>query len=136
MFTFRAHLMYFQVARLQEQLQKERDLRAALGAGLNMSHVPLPNLATVDEKVSVLLLFIYCMHYKTSGSVPIISPPNVVKTCAQLEEIAEAEADVANLTHKLGDLRMQLNQQCEPDHGPMPKPVILPFITRGHQTKL
>ncbi|GMN40114.1 hypothetical protein TIFTF001_009342 [Ficus carica] len=95
------------VARLQEQLQKERDLRAALGAGLSMSHVPLPNLATVDEKTRV-----------------------------QLEEIAEAEADVVNLTHKLGDLRMQLNQQCEPNHGPMPKPGILPFITRGHQTKL
>lgn len=42
----------FQVARLQEQLQKERDLRVALEAGLKMSHGKLPNLTAVDEKVS------------------------------------------------------------------------------------
>ncbi|XP_024028811.1 rho GTPase-activating protein REN1 [Morus notabilis] len=94
------------VARLQEQLKKERDLRVALEAGLNMSHGPLPNLTTVDEK-----------------------------TRAELEEIAEAEADVVNLTHKLGELGMELNQQRELHIGSMAKPGILPYKTRDYQTK-
>lgn len=41
------------MARLQEQLQKERDLRTALEAGLNMSQGPLPISATIDEKVGL-----------------------------------------------------------------------------------
>ncbi|KAH7524768.1 hypothetical protein FEM48_Zijuj06G0154300 [Ziziphus jujuba var. spinosa] len=70
------------VARLQEQLQKERDLRVALEAGLKMSHGKLPNLTAVDEK-----------------------------TKAEIEEIAQAETDVINLSQKVDDLGMQLNQQ-------------------------
>ena len=44
------------MARLQEQLQKERDMRMALEAGLKMSLGPLPNLTFVDEKVSLPLI--------------------------------------------------------------------------------
>lgn len=42
------------MARLQEELQKERDLTAALEAGLHISGGCVPNLSTVDEKVSLL----------------------------------------------------------------------------------
>ncbi|PON70488.1 Rho GTPase activating protein [Trema orientale] len=95
------------VARLQEQLQKERDLRVALEAGLRMSHGPLPYLATIDEK-----------------------------TKAELEEIAIAEEDVVNLTQKLDELGMQLNQQRELNHGSMPKAGIMPQKSWDCQTKL
>ncbi|XP_062164104.1 rho GTPase-activating protein REN1 isoform X3 [Alnus glutinosa] len=40
------------VARLQEQLQKERDLRTALEAGMQTSQVPVLVLATIDEKLN------------------------------------------------------------------------------------
>lgn len=78
------------VARLQEQLQKERDLRTALEAGMQTSQVPLLVLATIDEK-----------------------------TRAELEEIAQAEAYVINLKKNVDDLEVQLNQQCEQNYGPM-----------------
>ena len=41
------------MARLQEQLLKEKDLTAALEAGLKGKGGSVPNLATVDEKVSI-----------------------------------------------------------------------------------
>lgn len=47
------------MAILQEQLQKEKDLTAALEAGLKMSGGRVPNLATVDEKVSIVPLNCY-----------------------------------------------------------------------------
>ncbi|KAL2471398.1 Rho GTPase activation protein (RhoGAP) with PH domain [Abeliophyllum distichum] len=72
------------VARLQDQLQKERELRAALEAGLRISQVPLSIPSTMDEK-----------------------------TKAELEEIAQVETDVSNLNQKANDLQVQLNQQQE-----------------------
>lgn len=59
--------MGLQVARLQEQLQKERDLRVALDAGLKMSPGKLPNLTAVDEKVSFPLFDQY--YIKIFGHV-------------------------------------------------------------------
>ncbi|XP_043709396.1 rho GTPase-activating protein REN1-like isoform X2 [Telopea speciosissima] len=72
------------VARLQEQLQRERDLREALEAGLGMSLGHFPVSATID-----------------------------CKTKADLEEIAVAEADVLNLNQKVAHLHAQLDQQCQ-----------------------
>ncbi|KAK4408311.1 Rho GTPase-activating protein 7 [Sesamum angolense] len=76
------------VARLQEQLQAERDLRAALEVGLSMSSG----------------------HF--SGSRGMDS-----KTRAELEEIAVAEADVARLKQKVAELHHQLNQQRQHHYG-------------------
>ncbi|CAI9771322.1 unnamed protein product [Fraxinus pennsylvanica] len=70
------------VSRLQEQLQKERDLRAALEAGLRISQLPLFIPSTIDEK-----------------------------TKAKLEEIAREETDVSKLKQKADDLQVQINQQ-------------------------
>ncbi|XP_042514912.1 rho GTPase-activating protein REN1-like isoform X2 [Macadamia integrifolia] len=70
------------VARLQEQLQRERDLREALEAGLGMSLGHFPVSATID-----------------------------CKTKADLEEIAVAEADVLNLDQKVAHLHAQLDRQ-------------------------
>ncbi|KAF3773122.1 Rho GTPase-activating protein 7 [Nymphaea thermarum] len=70
------------VARLQEQLQREKDLRATIEAGLNMPP----------------------QNYLASSSMDI-------KIRAELEEIALAEADVVNLKQKAADLHLQLNQQ-------------------------
>ncbi|XP_010536118.1 PREDICTED: rho GTPase-activating protein 6-like isoform X2 [Tarenaya hassleriana] len=69
------------VARLQEQLQAEKDLRTALEVGLSMSCGQL-----------------------SSHSVES-------KTRTELEEIALAEADVARLKQKVAELHHQLNQQ-------------------------
>ncbi|KFK26204.1 hypothetical protein AALP_AA8G216000 [Arabis alpina] len=69
------------VSRLQEQLQAERDLRAALEVGLSMSSGQFSSHG-VDSK-----------------------------TRAELEEIALAEADVARLKQKVAELHHQLNQQ-------------------------
>ncbi|GMG99991.1 hypothetical protein Nepgr_001831 [Nepenthes gracilis] len=70
------------VQRLQEQLQAERDLRAALEVGLSMSAGQLSSSRCMDSK-----------------------------TRAELEEIALAEADVARLKQKVSELHHQLNQQ-------------------------
>ncbi|CAM6045781.1 unnamed protein product [Sphagnum compactum] len=76
------------VARLQEQLQAERDLRAALEIGLNMSAAQLSAAQTFDSKTRV-----------------------------EVEEIAAVEADVARLKQKVADLHLQLNQQRQQQHG-------------------
>lgn len=70
------------VSRLQEQLQAERDLRAALEVGLSISSGQLSSSRSMDSK-----------------------------TRAELEEIALAEADVARLKQKVAELHLQLNQQ-------------------------
>eukprot|EP00252_Welwitschia_mirabilis_P015261 TRINITY_DN3353_c0_g2_i2.p1 TRINITY_DN3353_c0_g2~~TRINITY_DN3353_c0_g2_i2.p1 ORF type:complete len:893 (+),score=225.98 TRINITY_DN3353_c0_g2_i2:168-2846(+) len=70
------------VARLQEQLQAERDLRAALEVGLSMSSGQFSSVRSMDSK-----------------------------TQEELEEIALAEADVARLKQKVAELHVQLNQQ-------------------------
>ncbi|KAM7272443.1 hypothetical protein ACFE04_027106 [Oxalis oulophora] len=76
------------VSRLQEQLQAERDLRAALEVGLSMSSGQLSNSRGMDSK-----------------------------TRAELEEIALAEADVARLKQKVAELHHQLNQQRQHHFG-------------------
>ncbi|KAK8943255.1 hypothetical protein KSP39_PZI008974 [Platanthera zijinensis] len=70
------------VSRLQEQLQAERDLRAALEVGLSMSSGQFSSSRGMDSK-----------------------------TRAELEEISLAEADVARLKKKVAELHLQLNQQ-------------------------
>ncbi|EOY15420.1 Rho GTPase activation protein with PH domain, putative isoform 3 [Theobroma cacao] len=72
------------VARLEEELQRERDKRMALEAGLNPFQGPITLPATIDEK-----------------------------TKADLKDIAQAEADIINLKKKVDDLGMQLNQHLE-----------------------
>ncbi|KAI3943321.1 hypothetical protein MKW92_016245 [Papaver armeniacum] len=72
------------VKRLQEQFQKERELRAAMEAALNMSSGRLPISSNIDKK-----------------------------TKAELEAISLAEADVNNLKQKVSDLHEQLNKQRE-----------------------
>ncbi|KAK2992107.1 hypothetical protein RJ640_023490 [Escallonia rubra] len=76
------------VARLQEQLQKERELRTILEAGFHMSQGVLPVSAAIDKKVK-----------------------------SELQQIAQAEADVINLEQKADDLGVQLNQQREQNSG-------------------
>ncbi|WJX59276.1 Rho GTPase-activating protein 7, variant 2 [Trifolium repens] len=76
------------VSRLQEQLQAERDLRAALEVGLSMSSGQISNSRGMDSK-----------------------------TKAELEEIALAEADVARLKQKVAELHHQLNQQRQHHYG-------------------
>lgn len=73
-----------EVARLQGQLNKERELRKALEAGLEMPQGSLRLSASIDEK-----------------------------TKADLEEIVRVEADVIDLKQTADGLRMQLNQQHE-----------------------
>ncbi|KAL8099655.1 hypothetical protein AgCh_032060 [Apium graveolens] len=76
------------VSRLQEQLQAERDLRAALEVGLSMSNGQFSGTRSMDTK-----------------------------TRAELEEIALAEADVARLKQKVAELHHQLNQQRQSHYG-------------------
>ncbi|KAK4850583.1 hypothetical protein QYF36_008021 [Acer negundo] len=77
------------VARLQEQLQKERDKRTALESALNTSrgsslYIP----STIDEETKI-----------------------------ELKEISQTEAEVTNLKQKLDDLGVQLNEQLQKNHG-------------------
>ncbi|XP_075649052.1 rho GTPase-activating protein REN1 isoform X3 [Castanea sativa] len=95
------------VARLQEQLQKERDLRSTLEGGIQISQWPLPVLATIDEK-----------------------------TKAELEEIAKAEEDVIKLKKKVDDLGVQLSQQREQNYGSMHASYNEPQQTLDQQAKL
>ncbi|KAK6138243.1 hypothetical protein DH2020_027990 [Rehmannia glutinosa] len=85
------HRIAKEVARLQEQLQAERDLRAALEVGLSMSAGQFSGSRGMDSK-----------------------------TRAELEEIALAEADVARLKQKVAELHHQLNQQRQHHYGSLP----------------
>ncbi|XP_078442596.1 rho GTPase-activating protein 7-like isoform X2 [Wolffia australiana] len=80
------------VARLQEQLQAERDLRAALEVGLSISSGQFTSSRNMDSK-----------------------------TRAELEEIALAEADVARLKQKVSELHIQLNQHRQSHYGSLPE---------------
>eukprot|EP00249_Psilotum_nudum_P024375 c29169_g2_i1 orf=970-3543(-) len=75
------------VVRLQEQLQAERDLRAALDIGISTSTSQFPMAHGLDSK-----------------------------TWAEVEEIAVAEADVARLKQKVSELHAQLDQHHQ-QHG-------------------
>ncbi|OMO57653.1 hypothetical protein COLO4_35204 [Corchorus olitorius] len=79
-----------EVARLEEELQRERDRRRALEAGLDPSQRPISLPETIDEK-----------------------------TKADLKDVAQAEADIINLNKKVDDLGTQLNQQLEQNSVPM-----------------
>lgn len=76
------------VVRLQEQLQTERDLRAALELGLGMHSSQIAMPGSFDSK-----------------------------TRAELEEIAIVEADVARLKQKVTELHSQLSQQRQQQGG-------------------
>ncbi|AEE84928.2 unnamed protein product [Arabidopsis thaliana] len=67
------------VGRLQEQLQQERDRKLALETGLNMSKGNQPIPETIDENLK-----------------------------KDLQEVAQAEADIAKLEHKVDDLENRL----------------------------
>lgn len=76
-----------EVARLHEELQRERDKRTLMEAALKKS--------------------------EGGQSVPLIIDEKIV---AELEEINRAEADVTNLKLKVDDLSLQLNQQREQNY--------------------
>lgn len=100
------------MSRLQEQLQAERDLRSALEVGLSMSSGQFSSPRAMDSKVpsTIALLaglvwsFIFLLIF--------------LKTRAELEEIALAEADVARLKQKVAELHLLLNQQRQQQYGP------------------
>ncbi|KAJ8748019.1 hypothetical protein K2173_010179 [Erythroxylum novogranatense] len=73
------------VARLQEQLQEERDKRKALEAALSATEKPLSVPAMIDEKLK-----------------------------ADIEEVNQTEADITKLEQKVDDLSVQLNQRHRP----------------------
>lgn len=103
------------MSRLQEQLQAERDLRAALEVGLSMSSGQFSSHG-VDSKVSIHFREMVSFT-KTSGSCKILTIQFYLKTRAELEEIALAEADVARLKQKVAELHHQLNQQRQTHFG-------------------
>lgn len=109
--------MLKQVSRLQEQLQAERDLRAALEVGLSMSSGQFSSSRGMDSKVCtdhkrfVSFLFLDLQLHK------YLWLKTDVKTRAELEEIALAEADVARLKQKVAELHHQLNQQRQHHYG-------------------
>ncbi|XP_076954983.1 rho GTPase-activating protein REN1-like [Bidens hawaiensis] len=70
-----------EVTTLKEQFQREREMSKVLEAGLMMSKKVLPLPGSIDEK-----------------------------TKADLEDVAQAEAEVIGLQQKLDDLELQLNQ--------------------------
>jgi hypothetical protein len=47
------HTIFLQVAKLHEQLLKEKSFRATLEAGLKFPQGPLSELSDIDEKVSI-----------------------------------------------------------------------------------
>ncbi|KAG8632838.1 rho GTPase-activating protein REN1 isoform X2 [Manihot esculenta] len=94
------------VARLREELQRERDKRMVLEAGLNTSqaHQSLP--AIIDEKMK-----------------------------ADLEEISQGEADVSYLKQKVDNLSLQLSQQIEQNNSSTHDSSNQPMQTSNHQAK-
>lgn len=95
---------------MQEQLQAERDLRAALEVGLSMSTGQFSSSRSMDSKVYTMSqTYFNCLS--NACIIQILIAKADVKTRAELEEIALAEADVARLKQKVAELHHQLNQQ-------------------------
>ena len=96
--------------RLQEQLQLERDKKSALEAGLKMSkgNQPIPEIA--DEKVGLLLLsskfFFVWLKYMSN-----LKDMSFLQLKKDLQDVAQAETDIANLEHKVDDLENRLIHQ-------------------------
>lgn len=103
------------MSRLQEQLQAERDLRAALEVGLSMSSGQFSSHG-VDSKVSIHFREMVSF-FKATSSCEMLTIQVCLKTRAELEEIALAEADVARLKQKVAELHHQLNQQRQTHFG-------------------
>jgi len=103
---------------LQEQLQKERDLKASLESGLmNIQPGHVSTMSAMDSKVSLvkgLITFIFYYDWFFAQDLLAIT---VIKTRADLEEINLAEADIINLTQKAADLRGQLSR-LQPSNSP------------------
>lgn len=59
----------------------------------------------------------YHALYEYSLSFDILCLVTMLKTRAELEEIALAEADVARLKQKVAELHLQLNQQRQHTYG-------------------
>ncbi|KAI4337614.1 hypothetical protein L6164_016006 [Bauhinia variegata] len=95
------------VARLQEQLRKEKNIRATVEAGLRIPPGPLSSLTNIDEK-----------------------------TKAELEELALAEADISELEKKISDLGVRLNLQREGNQGSSLNISNQPQQISSHETKL
>lgn len=61
------------MARLQEELQKERDLRIVLEARLKMLQDPIPVSFTSDEQViSVTSLLVFCFDFTILTCIPYL----------------------------------------------------------------
>lgn len=105
---------------MQEQLQAERDLRAALEVGLSMSSGQISNSRGMDSKVFYscenLFFFVHAL-FDCFPSTHNLTKSTYAKTKAELEEIALAEADVARLKQKVAELHHQLNQQRQHHYG-------------------
>uniref|UniRef100_A0A453I1W1 Rho-GAP domain-containing protein n=1 Tax=Aegilops tauschii subsp. strangulata TaxID=200361 RepID=A0A453I1W1_AEGTS len=101
------------VSRLQEQLQAERDLRSALEVGLSMSSGQFSSPRAMDSKVPSTIALLAGLIVWSLIFLLIF-----LKTRAELEEIALAEADVARLKQKVAELHLLLNQQRQQQYGP------------------
>ncbi|KAE9463299.1 hypothetical protein C3L33_04801, partial [Rhododendron williamsianum] len=110
------------VSRLQEQLQAERDLRAALEVGLSMSSGQFLSSHGMDSKVCIANSRVHFSYFLICVVGALASHSHkfalYMKTRAELEEIAFAEADVARLKQKVADLHHQLNQQRQLQFSP------------------
>lgn len=60
------------MSRLQEQLQAERDLRAALEVGLSMSSGQFSSSHGMDSKVCVRLYMIFFPYAKNAASNKVL----------------------------------------------------------------
>ncbi|KAJ8762604.1 hypothetical protein K2173_008043 [Erythroxylum novogranatense] len=96
-----------EVARLQEQLQEERDKRKALEAALSATEKPLFVPSTIDEKMK-----------------------------ADIEEVNQTEADITKLKEQVDDLNLQLNQQRGSSNCSMPDSRNQPTNATNNQTKV
>lgn len=100
-------------------MQAERDLRAALEVGLSMPSGQFSSSRGMDSKVctvhdSILASFSMVEIFYLTSIFMVFAD---MKTRAELEEIALAEADVARLKQKVAELHHQLNQQRQHHYG-------------------
>ncbi|KAL5992644.1 hypothetical protein ACLOJK_013563 [Asimina triloba] len=77
------------VAKLRDQLERERDVRAGLEYGLKMPLEESTVLPDIDDKIR-----------------------------KEIKETALAEAEISNLEQKIADLHVQIDQQRQQDRGP------------------
>jgi hypothetical protein len=111
------HTIFLQVAKLHEQLLKEKSFRATLEAEAGLKFPQgTSELSDIDEKVSISHSYIVYSLFTLTQQILNLHTP---QTKTDFQELVLIETDLANLEWKVNELGLRLNAQLEWNYSSM-----------------